>query len=94
MLGFSRNGESLLNARDRAREAAAKLVQLAEEHHAVLLVGHGFINHFIAKELRSRGWLGPKKPGSGFWDYGVYEQAATFPEAPDRWREKQGLKGD
>jgi broad specificity phosphatase PhoE len=77
LFGFSRNGESLINARMRARQAAARLVELAEEHHKVLLVGHGFINHFIAKELKKSGWLGPPKPGNGFWGYGVYERAIT-----------------
>lgn len=88
VLGFSRNGESLINARVRAREAASRLVQLAQEHQAVLLVGHGFINHFIAKELRKSGWFGPSKPGRGYWEYGVYEQATTSQGAPDCWFKK------
>lgn len=75
LFGFSRNGESLENARKRARKAAAKLVELAEAHQNVLLVGHGFMNHFIAKELRKGGWLGPSKPGRGYWGYGSYERA-------------------
>ncbi len=77
LVGFSRNGESLANTRRRAREAAAKLVQLAGEHQNVLLVGHGFINLFIARELRKCGWLGPSKPGKEYWGYGVYEQSVT-----------------
>lgn len=63
VLGFSRNGESLRNAKKRANHAAARLVELAEEHQQILLVGHGFINYFIAKELRKRGWSGPSRPG-------------------------------
>jgi broad specificity phosphatase PhoE len=77
LFGFSRNGESLSDARRRARQAAERLVELAEEHQNVLLVGHGFINHFIAKELQKSGWLGPSKPGKGFWSYGIYERATT-----------------
>jgi broad specificity phosphatase PhoE len=77
LFGFSRNGESLNDARRRARQAAERLVELAEEHQNVLLVGHGFINHFIAKELQKLGWLGPSKPGAGFWGYGIYERATT-----------------
>lgn len=76
LFGFSRNGESLSDARRRARHAAKRLVELAEEHQNVLLVGHGFINHFIAKELQKGGWLGPSKPGKGFWGYGRYERAS------------------
>jgi hypothetical protein len=75
LLGFSRNGESLLDARRRAKLAAERLVELAEKHQNVLLVGHGFINHFIAKELQKSGWLGPSKPGKGFWGYGIYQRA-------------------
>lgn len=75
LFGFSRNGESLVDARTRARQAAERLVELAREHRNVLLVGHGFINHFIAKELKKGGWLGPSKPGREFWGYGIYERA-------------------
>lgn len=74
LFGFSRNGESFADARKRARHAAVRLAELADEHQHVLLVGHGFINHFIAKELKKNGWSGPSKPGQGFWEYAVYEQ--------------------
>jgi hypothetical protein len=77
LFGFSRNGESLNEARKRARQATERLVELAEEHHNVLLVGHGFINHFIAKELQKIGWVGPSKPGKGFWGYGIYKRGTT-----------------
>lgn len=77
LFGFSRNGESLTKARKRARHAAARLAELAEEHQNILLVGHGFINHFIATELKKSGWLGPSKPGKGYWSYGIYERAIT-----------------
>lgn len=77
LFGFSRNGESLANAKGRARQAAAQLAKFAAKHKSVLLVGHGFINHFIAKELLANGWMGPSKPGNGFWEHGVYERATT-----------------
>lgn len=77
LFGFSRNGESLRDARRRARQAAERLVEFAAEHQNVLLVGHGLINHFIAKELLKMGWLGPSMPGSGFWGYGIYERITT-----------------
>lgn len=72
LAGFSRNGESYAAARSRARQAAARLVALAERHASVLLVGHGVMNYLIARELRASGWQGPAKPGKRFWDYGVY----------------------
>ena len=77
IFGFSRNGESLACARKRARQAAKRLIGLAEAHRSVLLVGHGFINWFIAKELRSCGWLGPEKPDRKYWGYGVYERTIS-----------------
>jgi broad specificity phosphatase PhoE len=77
LFGFSKNGESLADTRQRARRGAQELILLAEEHQTVLLVGHGFMNLLIAKELKKAGWLGPAKPGNGFWEYGVYEQATT-----------------
>jgi broad specificity phosphatase PhoE len=77
LLGFSRNGESLSNARRRANQAAARLVELAEEHQDVLLVGHGLMNHFIAKELRKCGWQGPSRLTRGYWGFGSYVRATS-----------------
>lgn len=56
----------------RARECARKLADLAEAHGKVLFVGHGFINSYIASELRNTGWQGPKLPGKKYWEYAVY----------------------
>lgn len=77
IFGFSRNGESLSIAKKRAKEAASVLIDIAHIHKMVLLVGHGFMNYFIAKELLSRNWVGPSKPGSGYWEYGIYQYNAT-----------------
>lgn len=72
LLGFSKNGESFGNARYRAKQAAQKLIQLATQYENILLVGHGFINYFIAKELLANKWEGPSTPGRGYWEYSVY----------------------
>jgi broad specificity phosphatase PhoE len=77
VFGFSQNGESLLMAKKRARVAASTLIDIAHTHQSVLLVGHGIINYFIAKELLSRHWVGPSKPGGSYWEYGVYQYHAT-----------------
>lgn len=77
LLGYSENAESLAHAKTRATAGAGKLEQLAKEYGSVLHVGHGFMNKFIAKELLSRGWRGPKTPGTRYWGYGVYENHAT-----------------
>jgi broad specificity phosphatase PhoE len=71
--GFSSNGESLHDAKIRAFNGADRLVEIATDNESVLLVGHGFVNRFIAKELLSRGWRGPANPGRKYWDFGVYE---------------------
>ncbi len=70
--GYSQNGETFLAAKTRAKAAAERLIMLAREFNSVLLVGHGFINYFIAKELLSNHWVGPPKPGRGYWEYGAY----------------------
>lgn len=77
LFGFSRNGESLTNARRRARQAAERLAQLANEHGNIILVGHGFINHFIAKELKAMGWSGPGSPGKGYWEFASFHSRST-----------------
>lgn len=77
ILGFSRNGESFADTSRRARQAARRLMALSAEHGPVLLVGHGFFNYFVARELRAQGWVGPKKPGRRFWEYGAYRAPAS-----------------
>jgi broad specificity phosphatase PhoE len=72
-LGFSKNTESILIAKARAKKASKKLMELADEHHSVLFVGHGFLNHYVAKELLKNNWVGPKSPGKKYWEFGTYE---------------------
>ena len=52
--GYSRGCESLSNAKYRAKKASDLLVEYAQEHTSVVLVGHGFFNMLIAKELQKR----------------------------------------
>jgi len=72
-LGYARNGEPIKLARQRALAATKILTSLAQQHSPVLLVGHGFMNRFIAARLRAGGWHGPKNPGTDFWEYAVYQ---------------------
>ncbi len=72
MFGYSRNSESINETRSRAINAVKVLVDLAEKHEKVIFVGHGVFNRILAKELRHAGWVGPRNPGSNYWDYGVY----------------------
>ncbi|MEJ1393503.1 MAG: histidine phosphatase family protein [Candidatus Sedimenticola sp. (ex Thyasira tokunagai)] len=75
LFGYSSNGESIKDARIRAKNAANKLKEMAASNKSVLFVGHGFANRFIAKELLSSGWKGPKSPGRSYWEFGIYEYA-------------------
>jgi broad specificity phosphatase PhoE len=72
-LGFSRNTESIAAAKARARMVSSKLIELAAEHRSVLFVGHGFLNHYVAKELQAANWAGPRSPGKKYWEFGTYE---------------------
>lgn len=71
--GYSNNSESYKEAKIRARKAVNKLIELAGLESSVLYIGHGVYNRMIANELKSRGWSGPKSPGTKYWSYGVYK---------------------
>lgn len=62
--GYAKQCESLSTAKQRAKKAAEELVNYAKEHESVALVGHGFINVLIAKELQRMGWEGERTPSS------------------------------
>jgi broad specificity phosphatase PhoE len=70
--GYSRGCESYQEAKRRAAAASAKLVEWALIHDSIMLVGHGFFNMLIAKELLKSGWTGKRKAGSKYWSSTVY----------------------
>lgn len=72
LLGFSRNAESIKDAKNRAKQVAYHLIKLAEEHETVAFVGHGVLNYYVAKELRSLNWHGPKRPRAHYWATNIY----------------------
>lgn len=65
--GYSGEVESARQSRLRSEHAANELERLANEHGEVLLIGHGMFNHFLAGELRKRGWLGSRLGPAGHW---------------------------
>ena len=79
LLGYSQNGESFKVASNRAKAAAGVLMQLAEEHGSVLLIGHGILNRLLAKELRKQGWRAKISPSSKHWAFGVYKMKTSIP---------------
>lgn len=72
LLGYAQNGESFRAAKARARIAAQQLIQLAQEHDTVLLVGHGVFNHLIAKELLRNHWLSNTPSPRKYWEFSGY----------------------
>lgn len=75
--GWSPDVETFPAMRARASAAAAILVAHAEAQGMVLVVGHGLINFFIARQLRRRGWRGPRFPLQRHWSFSVYERPAA-----------------
>jgi len=72
-IGYSPNTESYSEAKFRAKKCSDKLVATAKGSESVILVGHGILNRLISKELRSRGWQGPAKTKSKYWQFDIYE---------------------
>jgi len=56
--GYSNGCESIFEAKARAEVAAEQLVEHSKIHGSVVLVGHGFFNLLLAKQLQ-------KKAGEG-----------------------------
>lgn len=74
--GVSPEAESAVAFKLRVSLAAEKLIQLAKSHDSVLLIGHGIINRYLAKELMSKGWAGEAAPGGNkYWGYRYWEYA-------------------
>ena len=66
MLGIHQQAESCAMAAARARRAAKALENRAMERGCVILVGHGFFNRLIARELKRAGWTASRREGGGF----------------------------
>lgn len=72
--GFSNECESLSDAKLRAKKAAQQLIDYANEYNSIVLVGHGFFNMLIAKELKEMGWRGKRKAGAKHWNCTTYSR--------------------
>ncbi len=71
--GFSRNGESIRNAKVRAKYGANILENFAEKETVVLHVGHGIMNRLLIKEFKRKGWKVKDCTGEKYWSYTVLE---------------------
>ncbi|MGM9928130.1 MAG: histidine phosphatase family protein [Bacillus sp. (in: firmicutes)] len=77
--GYSKGCESLGHAKLRAKQATHQLIDYANKYQSVVLVGHGFFNRLIAKELQKQGWKGNRKTGSEHWTCTTYaDSEAVF----------------
>ncbi|MEH7225011.1 histidine phosphatase family protein [Bacillus sp. JJ1566] len=70
--GYSYDCESLSDAKLRANKASQQLISYAKEFNSVALIGHGFFNMLIARELQKKGWKGKRKSGVKHWDCTTY----------------------
>ncbi|WP_329955882.1 histidine phosphatase family protein [Calidifontibacillus erzurumensis] len=70
--GYSNGCESLKDAKRRAEKASKFLAANANEHKNVVLVGHGFFNMLIGKELKKMGWKGKKKVNTTHWHATIF----------------------
>ncbi|WP_242927504.1 phosphoglycerate mutase family protein [Pontibacter vulgaris] len=74
-LGFNSSGiETFRQARQRAKAAAALLVNDAEQNQTAVLVAHGLLNFFIRKALQRMGWKIIEKGGRGYLGVTVLEK--------------------
>lgn len=70
--GYSRGCESYQEAKGRAQAASSRLIEWAGVHNSIILVGHGFFNMLIAKELINSGWKGKRRAGTKHWSSTTY----------------------
>lgn len=72
IFGFNKNGESFSQAKNRSKQAAEKLMLLAEENEKVIVVGHGLINKLIGRQLQINGWNRVRTKGKKYWKFISY----------------------
>ncbi len=66
--------ESPREVHERAKRAADELEALAAQDGSVFLLGHGYFNAAIMRQLRRRGWRGPKFPSTRYWSASTYRR--------------------
>lgn len=75
-LNHHAGGETRAQAWERSDKAADKLIGLAQQGQAVVLVAHGFFNVMIQTSLIRRGWkLSLHEGGYRYWSIRHFEKA-------------------
>lgn len=59
--------ETRHQAQARAEQAAAMLIEIAEQGQDVVVLAHGFFNFMIGRALRRRGWKQAWSEGYKYW---------------------------
>ncbi len=72
LVGYTNDCESYKSAKQRAKKAVGQLIEYAEEYQKVAVVGHGFFNMLMVKELLNLGWDGKKMISSKHWSVSTY----------------------
>ncbi len=73
LLGMGKDDKSFKKSKQRAKEAAQKLIELSNLHEDIAHLGHGGLNYLIAKEILSNKWeLIRKNSGNDNWGYQVF----------------------
>ncbi len=75
LFGYTAGCESYAEAKARATCCAEKLVELAQRHGAIALIGHGLTNILIGRALTARKWCLTERHGHGYWNWRSYEFA-------------------
>ena len=65
--GHHEGQETRARATQRAREAASRLIEVAESGEDVVLLAHGFFNAMIGRELKALGWRRVSTEGYRYW---------------------------
>ncbi|SDN19594.1 histidine phosphatase family protein [Alkalicoccus daliensis] len=71
--GCSTKCESYKEAKYRAVHAADSLVEFAENYSKITLIGHGFFNYLISKELKKKKWKGNSRISFKNWECTTYQ---------------------
>lgn len=72
IFGHSLDGESISEARSRAKLAALR-VHEAAEGKSVYVAAHGWFNRMLRRPMERLGWVCVRDGGDGYWSYRIYE---------------------
>jgi broad specificity phosphatase PhoE len=74
-LGFNNKDiETFKEARHRAHECARILIEDAQQNNTTVLVAHGLLNNFIARELKKAGWTVQHSEGHHYLSVKILQQ--------------------